>query len=157
MSADTYETRTTRWVFGPAGHPQYSDLATEIRLEDEGGGQYVVACQPGRVSADGIAVIPAEWPALSDAISHAMSQCVTAERNPPRSPVPVPERLREIAQLYAHLGQRLDALAELVDVHSGGVIPEEHSTRARICRRVAGEYRELACAVERLREGNNER
>jgi len=33
------------------------------------------------------------------------------------------------------------------------VIPEEHSTRARICRRVACEYLKMACAVDRLQEG----
>jgi len=118
-----YTRRPTRWHVSPAGTPTYSELATEIRFDDEGTGEYIVLAQ-GRRSTGEIEIKPEEWPALSDAISHAISQCLCSETQPARSHVTSPERLREIAQLMDHTAMRLDALAERISAASGGLVPE---------------------------------
>jgi len=151
MAFNEYMRRPTRWHIVLAGEPTYSELATEIRLDDEGGGEFVVLAQ-GRFSTGEIAINPEEWPALSDAISHAISHCLCSETQPARSPVTAVSRLREIAQLLEHTADRLDALAEQVSAASGGLVPEEHSTRASSLRRIASDYREMACGVERRQQ-----
>lgn len=151
MAFDAYTRRPTRWHVAPEGEPTYSELATEIRLDDEGEGEYVVLAQ-GRSNTGEVSINPEEWPALSDAIGHAMSHCLCSETQPARSPVTAVSRLREIASLLEHTADRLDALAEQVNAASGGMVPEEHSTRASSLRRIAADYREMACAVQQRQQ-----
>jgi len=151
VTETAYQRRATRWHIGPAGDPTYSELTTEIRIDDEGDGEYVVLAQGGS-NAGQVSISPEEWPALADGIGNAMSNCLCSEAQPARSPVTAVSRLREIAQLLEHIADRLDALAEQVSAASAGLVPEEHSTRARSLRRVATGYRADACAVEQRQQ-----
>jgi len=152
MTERAYQRRPTRWHIVPAGEPTYSELATEIRLDDEGGGEYVVLAQ-GRRNTGEVSITPQEWPALDDAIGHAMSHCLCSETQLARSPVTAVTRLQEIDLILKHVANRLDALAEQVSAASGGLVPEEHSTRASSLRRIAADYGEMACAVWRRQQG----
>lgn len=70
-----YECRVTQWTVGPVGEATYSERATVISIDDEAGGEFVVVCQSSRSDRGRIAIDPGEWPALRDAIEHAIGQC----------------------------------------------------------------------------------
>ena len=55
----------------PAGESMYSEMATTVRLDDEGGGQYVVIEQDGHP----VKINPDEWPLLRDEIASAVGRC----------------------------------------------------------------------------------
>jgi len=151
MSSEAYTTRPTRWLFSQTGN-HGADIETEIRIQSEGAGEYVVVAQ-WAFGADGIGINPEMWPALSDTISYAMSHCLCSKSEFARSPVTAPQRLREIADLLEHAASRLGALAEQVSAASSWLVPEEHSTRANSLRRIAADYRGMACGVERRQQG----
>jgi hypothetical protein len=105
-----------------------------LRIDDTADGDFVLECNPG------------EWPALRDAIEHALSYMHTDDAKPP--PANPADRMRELAVLYTHLSERHDALADQCDAALAGIIAEEHRTRARIARRLAGEYQDAAGQIQ---------
>lgn len=67
-STPAYETRVTGMTVVPTGKPIFDQLATEITVADECGGEFVVVKQTWRDGKDGVAFDAAEWPAIRDAI-----------------------------------------------------------------------------------------
>lgn len=61
-----YETRITRMTVAPEGEPLFSEQATHIEIDDEGGGEFVKIVQPSG-SAD-IRIDADEWPVIRAAI-----------------------------------------------------------------------------------------
>ena len=72
----TYTTRPMKWSHcNPEG--ALSDYATEIEIDNEGAGEFLVIRQPFanvKLSAGGIAITPEEWPTLRDAIDAAFAE-----------------------------------------------------------------------------------
>ena len=70
--------RPTQWTFLPEGEAIYSEHAMTITICDDAAGEYVEVEQlrddMGKISID-----VAEWPALRDAIDHAIGQCTVNE------------------------------------------------------------------------------
>ena len=71
----TYETRTIGLILAPKGAPIFSEQATEIKIVDEAGGEFVEVCQSGRNDLGKIAINPEEWPALRSAIDSMIQEC----------------------------------------------------------------------------------
>ena len=68
-----YETRITRMTVAPEGKPLFSEQATHVEIDDEGGGEFIVITQchdSGEV--DRIAIDKAEWPHIRDAVNELM-------------------------------------------------------------------------------------
>ena len=69
-----YITRTIKWAIMPKNEPIFSDRTTEIEIEDEGGGEFVVISQNqegyGKVAFDA-----GEWPFIRAAIDLAVKSC----------------------------------------------------------------------------------
>lgn len=70
-----YETRVTTMTIVPTGQPIFSEMATDIRIVDESGGEYVEVCQSGRTDLGKIAINPEEWPSLKLAIDTMIAEC----------------------------------------------------------------------------------
>lgn len=68
-------TRITRLTVLPPGAPLFSEMATDVLIDDEAAGEFVVVSQEGRVGAGKISIDPAEWPALRDAIERMINEC----------------------------------------------------------------------------------
>lgn len=68
-----YAFRVLKWAHcGKEGW--MSEYATNIEIEDEGAGEFLILTQPfasTKLSAGGIAINPEEWPTLRDAIDAA--------------------------------------------------------------------------------------
>jgi len=75
MSEREYETRTMSWLVVPKGEPSFSEMATDVRIDDEAGGEYVVVDQTNCTALGVIKIDPQEWPAIRAAIDQAISQC----------------------------------------------------------------------------------
>ena len=73
--------RTTRIVVLPPGEPLFSELATEIEIQDEAGGEFVVIrqCRDTADKAGEIKVDPEEWPELRAAVDRMVAQCQPEE------------------------------------------------------------------------------
>jgi hypothetical protein len=71
----TYETRVTTMVVVPTGEPLFSERATEVRITDEAGGEFVEVCQSRGSDLGRIAINPEEWPALRKAIDVQIAVC----------------------------------------------------------------------------------
>lgn len=73
--------RTTRIVVLPPGEPLFSELATEIEIQDEAGGEFVVVrqCRDTADKAGEIKVDPEEWPELRAAVDRMVAQCQPEE------------------------------------------------------------------------------
>lgn len=70
MSDSTYTTRTLE-ICHCNKEGWMSDFATNIKIDDEGAGEFLVLKQPFArtdLSAGGIAISPEEWPTLKAAI-----------------------------------------------------------------------------------------
>jgi hypothetical protein len=67
-----YVTRVTQLTVAPKGAPVFSEDATTITIEDEGGGEFVIVSQPGRDKDIGI--MSDEWPAIRDAIDRMIQE-----------------------------------------------------------------------------------
>lgn len=63
-----YERRVTGMTVVPTGKPIYDQLATEITVADECGGEFLIVKQTWRDGKDGVAFDASEWPAIRDAI-----------------------------------------------------------------------------------------
>ena len=68
----SYEIQTHALIVKPPGEPIFSEMATIIRLDDEGAGPFVVIEQSGRSDMGKIAIDEDEWPAIRDAISRML-------------------------------------------------------------------------------------
>ena len=66
-----YQTRVTQMTILPEGEPVYSEGATRIAIDDEGGGEFVVVSQ----DKGSILIDPEEWRPLRDAIDKMLSEC----------------------------------------------------------------------------------
>lgn len=53
-----YEMRTTGMIVAPKTQPIFSELATEVRIVDESGGEFVEVEQHGRTDLGKIAISP---------------------------------------------------------------------------------------------------
>lgn len=70
-----YRRIVTAFVVVPENEPIYSERATQIKIEDEAAGPFVVVSQEeGRIAID-----PEEWPAIRDAIETMMARAKDAE------------------------------------------------------------------------------
>ena len=69
--------RTTRIVVLPPGEPLFSEMATEIEIQDEAGGEFVVLrqCRDTADKVGEIVVDTEEWPFLRAAIDRMVAQC----------------------------------------------------------------------------------
>ncbi len=67
-----YVTRVTQLTVAPEGAAVFSEDATTITIEDEGGGEFVIVSQPGRDKDIGI--MSDEWPAIRDAIDRMIQE-----------------------------------------------------------------------------------
>jgi hypothetical protein len=74
-----YETRVIAMIVMPKGEPLFSEQATEVRIVDEAGGEYVEVCQSGRVDLGKIAITAEEWPALRATITTMLEACKDAK------------------------------------------------------------------------------
>jgi hypothetical protein len=71
-----YIIRPTSWIVGPSEEPSHSLQMTTVRIDDEGGGEFVVLEQENDTGpVHRIAIDPAEWPILKQAIEMALEQC----------------------------------------------------------------------------------
>ena len=60
----------------PEGDPLFSERCTEITIDDESGGEFVLLRQSGAFrEGNEIAINPEEWPKLRDAIDGMVAQC----------------------------------------------------------------------------------
>ena len=67
-------TRTIEIIALPEGHPIFSEHGTNVKIDDHAGGEFVVVTQHNRTES-GIAIDPAEWPAIRDAIDKMVGEC----------------------------------------------------------------------------------
>lgn len=70
-----YETRIMELLVGPGGEPAHSEMATTIRITDEGSGEFVEVEQHGGPGIGKISIARDEWPALRDAIERMIRDC----------------------------------------------------------------------------------
>lgn len=71
-----YETRTTRVTLLPKGESIFSERATDITIEDEGGGEFVKVVQKSLCpDIQGITIDPEEWTDLFLAIDKMIKEC----------------------------------------------------------------------------------
>lgn len=69
-------TRTTRLHVLPEDQPLFSELATEVEINDEAGGEFVVVRQTyGKNGENEIRVDPEEWPEIKAAIDRMIAEC----------------------------------------------------------------------------------
>ena len=70
-----YEIRTLSMIVLPEGEAIFSEMATEIKIEDEAGGEFVSVSQCGRNDIGKILIDRAEWTAIRAAIDHMIGEC----------------------------------------------------------------------------------
>lgn len=75
-----YITRQTAWHISKRGD-LLDDLGTEVEIQDEGAGEYVVLRQVPRSVAE-VRVDLAEWPTVRAAIDAAVASCRTEDPTP---------------------------------------------------------------------------
>ena len=72
----THTIRPTSWIVGPSDEPAHSLQMTTIRIEDEGGGEFLVLEQENDTGpVHRIAITSDEWPILRQAIEAAFKHC----------------------------------------------------------------------------------
>ena len=71
----TYETRVTQMTVLPKTEPIFSEMATQVTIVDQAGGEYVEVKQQGRTDLGKIAINPEEWPMLKRAIDTLIAEC----------------------------------------------------------------------------------
>lgn len=70
-----YETRITQITIVPEKKPLFSEEATDISIEDEAAGEFVVIKQSAITKNGVIAVTAEDWPAIRDAIDRMVKEC----------------------------------------------------------------------------------
>ena len=72
--------RITKVTVIPEGEPLFSEMATEVEIVDEAGGEFIKVSQcHSRVGDDArgeICIAPEEWPTLKLAIDEMIRECV---------------------------------------------------------------------------------
>lgn len=72
----TYTIRPTSWIVGPSSERAHSLQMTTIRIEDEGGGEFLVVEQESETGpVHRLAITMEEWPTLLNAIDQAFKAC----------------------------------------------------------------------------------
>lgn len=71
-----FSTHTTALAVTPAGKGLLHEAATWVKIDDEGGGPFIVIEQ-GRGQ---VAIEPDEWPAIRDAVEQLLGVCDKLER-----------------------------------------------------------------------------
>lgn len=66
-----YQTRITQMTVCPEGESLFSEQATRVEIDDEGGGEFVTVIQ----TIGKIQISPEEWRPLCDAINKMIEQC----------------------------------------------------------------------------------
>lgn len=70
-----YETRITKITIVPEKEPLFSESATEISIEDEAAGEFVVIKQSASTENGMIAITQKDWPLIRDAIDRMIKEC----------------------------------------------------------------------------------
>jgi hypothetical protein len=71
-----YEKRVTKITVLPEGNALFSELATDIIIEDEAAGEFVRVIQDHYQAENGTILITTdEWPVLSEAIDQMIKDC----------------------------------------------------------------------------------
>lgn len=70
-----YTIRVTRLTVTPQNQPIYSELATDISIDDEAAGEFVTIRQTASCERGEVKVSPEEWPFLMDAIDRMVAGC----------------------------------------------------------------------------------
>lgn len=70
-----YTTRTQSLIVMPEGDSLFSEMATTITIEDDGGGEFLSVEQTGVSAAGRIHIDKIEWVALRDAIEKMLAEC----------------------------------------------------------------------------------
>ena len=74
-----YVARVKSLVVLPESEPLFSERCTEVSIDDEAGGEFVLIRQPGAIrEGNEIAINPEEWPKLRDAIDGMVASCKEA-------------------------------------------------------------------------------
>jgi hypothetical protein len=66
--------RVTKWTIVPDDEPIFSEMATDIEITDDAGGEYLTITQHGE-GCGAIKVDPEEWAELRGAIDKAVKEC----------------------------------------------------------------------------------
>lgn len=67
-------TRTIEIMVLPEGEPIFSEHGTNIKIDDEAAGEFVIVTQHHRTES-GIAIDPREWPTIRGAIDKMIGEC----------------------------------------------------------------------------------
>lgn len=67
--------RPISWAVVASDAPIFDRAGYTVSIEDEAAGEFVRITDHSDSTTEGIAIEPADWPVLKDAITHAMSQC----------------------------------------------------------------------------------
>lgn len=71
-----FEIRALSVVVIPVGEEIYSERATVVSIDDEGGGEFVCVRQPGLLSSQAeLRIDSDEWPVVRQAVDNMMKQC----------------------------------------------------------------------------------
>lgn len=73
---ERFEIRITRLTIAPPGHCLFSEMSTDVELDDEAGGEFVVIRQKStstEAQLQAIRVAPEEWPSLRKCVDYLMS------------------------------------------------------------------------------------
>lgn len=76
MSGDSFTRRVTRIHVLPESEPIFSEWSTEVEIQDESGGEFVVVREIyGPRGANKLRIEPDEWPQIRDAINDMIAAC----------------------------------------------------------------------------------
>jgi hypothetical protein len=70
-----YKTRTLKLLVAPEGESIFCDRATEIGIEDEAAGEFVVVTQHPDAGENRIEIDKEEWPLIRAAIDEMIGEC----------------------------------------------------------------------------------
>lgn len=75
--SNKYETRIARIVVVPIGEPIFSERATSIEIDDEGGGEFLKIAQHGGQAniTKSICIDPDEWEFIKSEVDRMMASC----------------------------------------------------------------------------------
>lgn len=70
-----YEKITKSYTVKPPDEPIYSEMATEITLDDEAAGLFVSIIQRKGDGEQKVSVCKEEWPVIREAVNNLMETC----------------------------------------------------------------------------------
>ena len=71
MSNRQFDTRIVSLAIGPKDAEVYDERVTVVRIETEGGGEYIKICH----GEHEIGIDPDEWPYVRDAVNRMIKEC----------------------------------------------------------------------------------